>query len=116
AGNPRGRTGIPPPGPENSSPQGSDGPKRRTRRMVVLAAVLVAVAAAVFFTAKFWPTGLPQVVLMDTTAPGGVYDEDNVRLGMTNASELTKVLRGLKVHTVEETLPFNWDREVDISN
>jgi len=52
---------------------------------------------------------------MDTTAPGGVYDEDNRARGATNAEEVTKVLRDLLPDSlVKEALSSTWDREAQI--
>jgi hypothetical protein len=41
------------------------------------------------------PARDPVVVLMDTTADRGVYDEENRGKGVTNAEELKRVLRDL---------------------
>jgi hypothetical protein len=41
------------------------------------------------------PKGAPVVVLMDTTAPGGVYDPDNRAIGASNARELVNALEAL---------------------
>ena len=57
---------------------------------------------------------LPAVVLMDTTAEHGVYDdenknEENKKKGITNAEELEKVLRDLPLGQIhKEHISINW--------
>jgi hypothetical protein len=57
---------------------------------------------------------LPVVVLMDTTAERGVYDdenknEENKKKGITNAEELEKVLRDLPLGQIhKEQISINW--------
>jgi serine/threonine protein kinase len=55
------------------------------------------------------------VVLMDTTAPHGIYDEDNQRTGRSNAKELYELLqREIKdippENIDEQSVGLNWDR------
>ena len=77
-------------------------PKVRWGRWAALLLLLLAITGAVF---KFMPqlptsfpspgvatTRVPVVVLMDTTAPRVVYDEDNKKNGRSNAKELYDVL------------------------
>jgi serine/threonine protein kinase len=52
---------------------------------------------------------LPVVVLLDTTAERGVYDEENKKKGITNAEELEKVLRDLPLGQIhKEPVSINW--------
>lgn len=59
----------------------------------------------------------PVVVLMDTTAPGGVYDEDNrvLHRGVSNAEELTKVLHQLLPHSLRPyPISSTWEGEAQV--
>ena len=58
--------------------------------------------------------GKPVVVLMDTFAPRGVYDEDTRRRSGTNADVLSEVLGDLDIITQKETLGSTWDRESQV--
>ena len=59
---------------------------------------------------------IPVVVLMDTFAPRGVYDEETRRKSGTNADVLSDVLGELPVVTQKETIGSTWDREVQVLN
>ena len=58
--------------------------------------------------------GRPVVVLMDTFAPRGVYDEETRQRSGTNADVLSEVLGDLEIITQKETLGSNWDRESQV--
>ena len=58
--------------------------------------------------------GTPVVVLMDTFAPKGVYDDETRRKSGTNADVLSEVLEQLPVITNKEAIGSTWDREVQI--
>ena len=58
--------------------------------------------------------GIPVVVLMDTFAPRGVYDEETRRKSGTNADVLSGVLEGLPIITQKEAIGSTWDREVPV--
>jgi hypothetical protein len=60
--------------------------------------------------------GVPIVVLMDTFAPRGVYDEETRRKSGTNADVLSHVLESLPVITQKETIGSTWDREIQVLN
>lgn len=55
--------------------------------------------------------GTPVVILMDTYAARGVYDEDTARKSGTNADVLSEVLAGLPVITQKEAIGSTWARE-----
>jgi hypothetical protein len=57
---------------------------------------------------------LPIVVLLDTYAPRGVYDEDTVVRNGTNADVLSDELAGLPLVIQKETIGSVWDREDQI--
>lgn len=57
---------------------------------------------------------IPVVVLMDTFAPRGVYDEETRRRSGTNADVLSGVLEGLPIVTQKEAIGSTWDREVPV--
>jgi serine/threonine protein kinase len=67
---------------------GEQRPKGRWMRRAALLLLPLAIASAIFLATK----RAPVVVLMDTTAPNGVYDYDNKTGGASNAKELYKVL------------------------
>ena len=59
-------------------------------------------------------SGSPVVILMDTYAPRGVYDEDTRRKSGTNADVLSDVLADLPVITQKEAIGSTWAREAQI--
>ncbi len=59
---------------------------------------------------------LPVVVLMDTYAPRGVYDDETVLRNGTNADVLSNELAGLPVLLQKEGVGAIWDRESQIVN
>lgn len=59
-------------------------------------------------------TGTPVVVLMDTYAARGVYDDDTARKSGTNADVLSEVLAGVPVITQKEAIGSTWGRESQI--
>lgn len=94
---------VPPPVPSSPTPAPAGevifasgrraGPRRvpwPNARPVLLAVLLVmglVIAGVILFTLH-----VPIVVMMDTTAPDGVYDADNKTAGGSNAKEVYKVL------------------------
>jgi hypothetical protein len=60
------------------------------------------------------PIGTPVVVLMDTFAARGVYDEETRRNSGTNADVLSDILQDMPVLTQKEPIGSVWDREVQI--
>ena len=62
------------------------------------------------------PRPAPLVVLMDTTAPDGIYDQDNKRIGASNAKELSIALaeEGVAVRSRPEPLYAGWVGEAGI--
>ena len=95
----------------------------RKRIAIAFAAVLlIGIPLAVFWatrpagTIPETRTGPPVVILMDTAAPKGVYDEETRNQGGTNADVLNDVLRELPVVLYKETLTATWEREEHILN
>jgi DNA-binding winged helix-turn-helix (wHTH) protein len=81
-------------------------------RWALLAAGLVLLAVVGWLTAPwFRPTGPPVIVLMDTSAPMGVYDPTTRKKSGTNADDISNVLRDLPVALHKETVGSAWDRE-----
>lgn len=85
------------------------------RAWIAVAAILLVIAlvsAAVVFLRR----GDPVIVLMDTTAAGGVYEEDvRNRDGATNAEDLAKVLQPLAPHGLSQfSLSSTWDSEEQV--
>lgn len=61
------------------------------------------------------PAGaFPVVILMDTYAARGVYDEETRRKSGTNADVLSDILDDLPIISQKETIGSTWDREVQI--
>jgi len=56
----------------------------------------------------------PVVILMDTYAPRGVYDEQTRHSSGTNADVLSDILRGLPIETHKEAIGSTWDREQQV--
>lgn len=83
--------------------------------ILLLTVVLVAVSLAQPWRTSGAPaltsTGTPVVVIMDTLAPRGIYDEDTRESGATNADVLNEVLRDLPVVIHKELVGATWDRE-----
>jgi hypothetical protein len=57
---------------------------------------------------------VPVVILMDTYAARGVYDEETRRKSGTNADVLSDVLGDLPIITQKEAIGSTWDREFQI--
>jgi hypothetical protein len=82
----------------------------------VIILMLAAMAASMY---RVWrvkqreePAAGPAVViLMDTSAPIGVYDPDTRRNSGTNADDISKILRDLPIVIHKETVGSTWDRE-----
>jgi serine/threonine protein kinase len=106
--------GKPSPAPEGRQPAASGEPwwQGRWARIAALLVLLLAITGAAFLFMNR-PKGDPVVVLMDTTAPGGVYDPDNRAIGASNARELVNALEALlpprSLNPV--SLSAGWDRE-----
>jgi Protein kinase domain len=60
------------------------------------------------------PAGPPVIVLMDSTHPERIYDEQTRKAGGTNADDLTDVLRDLPVRLVKENTNASWHREYEV--
>ena len=56
----------------------------------------------------------PVVILMDTYAPRGVYDQQTRDSSGTNADVLSDILRGLPIETHKEAIGSTWDREQQV--
>jgi hypothetical protein len=56
----------------------------------------------------------PVVIIMDTFAPKGVYDQETRDNSGTNADVLNDVLRGLPIVIQKEAIGSTWDREDQI--
>jgi hypothetical protein len=54
---------------------------------------------------------VPIVVIMDTSAPRGVYEADTRDKGGTNADDLNELLRDLAVSIRKESIGATWERE-----
>jgi len=57
---------------------------------------------------------IPVVILMDTFAPRGVYDESTREKSGTNADLLSDALRDLPILIQKEAIGSVWDREIQI--
>jgi serine/threonine protein kinase len=89
-------------------------PKARWPHVAALLVLLLAITAAGFLMMSP-AAGDPVVILMDTTAPGGVYDEENRIRGGTNAEELNKLLHDLLPNSLrQEAISSTWEREAQV--
>lgn len=98
-----------------------DTPGLPSRSDPVIAAILLLTLAVVAASlVRPWRTpspgpspraGAPVIVIMDTLAPRGIYDEDTRQSGATNADVLNEVLRDLPVAIHKELIGATWDRE-----
>lgn len=79
---------------------------------MLLAAVLLAPAAARRY--RGFHAGPPVIVLIDSTHPERVYDDETRRHGGTNADDLTDVLQDLPVSLVKENTSWTWHREHEV--
>ena len=93
-----------------------------SRRWIMHAAWAAALAAAV---AILWfagprrspappPNPQPVIVLMDSPLPGRVYDPRTLAAGLTNADDVTDVLRDLPVAIRKENTSPLWHREEQV--
>src|SRR5262249_53891180 len=103
-------------------------PTRRTWMAVAVGGGLLTVAAAVLLmvaaaagqlyskrsSEPAAPSGPPVIVLMDSTHPERIYDEQTRKAGGTNADDLTDVLRDLPVRLVKENTNGTWHREYEV--
>lgn len=90
-------------------------PKRPWIRVAALLVLLLAIAGAVFLALNRSPHGpfVPAreravIVVIDTAADGGVYDEKNKGKGITNGEEIRNALEGLPVTTRPEHISIHW--------
>lgn len=80
---------------------------------VLLLLVAIAAGASVFARGRAG-NATPVVVLMDTPAPSGVYDEDTRRNSGTNADDLSNALHDVSAVLQKETVGVGWNREDQI--
>jgi Protein kinase domain len=96
-------------------------PAANSRRvwLAAIAAALVAAAVPTVWLASrpsrpAAPPGPPVIVLMDSTHPERIYDEQTRKAGGTNADDLTDLLRDLPVRLVKENTNAAWHREYEV--
>jgi serine/threonine protein kinase len=82
----------------------------------VVVVTMIAASALVFSRppAAAVATGPPVIVLMDSTHPERVYDDQTRKAGGTNADDLTDLLRDLPVKLVKENTNATWHREYEV--
>ncbi len=112
---------VTPQGVRPVPPAGSTSPATPGRADPFLAALLLVVFALVTASlALHWRDStreagarpsVPVVVVMDTSAPHGVYDQDTRDNSGTNADVLSEILRDLPIVIHKETVGATWDRE-----
>ena len=111
------------PAPSSEGAPAADAlPDRGRPSLLVVGLVLIAVLGVVALVQWRTPVrdqgsgkvAMPVVVVMDTAAPRGVYDDDVRKAGGTNADSLTEVLRDLPVLLQKETVGATWAREDQI--
>lgn len=65
-------------------------------------------------TASATPGGLPIIIILDTPAPRGVYEQATRDQSGTNADDLNEVLRDMPAVIQKEAIGAIWDREDQI--
>lgn len=98
------------------------GVKAISRRAWLVAGTILLVTAAlasglVFSRPSIEPAAAkapPVVVLMDSTHPQRIYDEQTRNTGGTNADDLTDLFRDLPVRLVKENTSASWNREYEV--
>jgi hypothetical protein len=100
----------------NETPHWEKAPARSSRA-VWLGASAVALATIVGLSLLALNAAAhPVIVLMDTTATGGVYDEETRERGGTNAEELKKVLEPLYPTSLrQEQISLDWGRDAQVA-
>jgi serine/threonine protein kinase len=90
-------------------------------RWTIVAAVATLLVATLLYSIRTGARGadpplntVPVVVLMDTSAPRGVYDPQTRKNSGTNADDISDALRSLPVVLHKETISATWDREDQI--
>jgi hypothetical protein len=105
---------LPTPGGRRPITPAEQKAKMPWRAVAAMLALLLAMAGAVFLF-KSLTKDDPVIVLMDTTAPGGIYDEENQQPGGSNTKELQRVLTENNFlpssSLYSESIPAGWDRE-----
>jgi len=107
---------------EESEPRGAAGLAANTNSHWILIALVISILVfAVMMVGLYRESRLKQklkpaagptvVVLMDTSAPIGVYDPNTRKNSGTNADDLSEILRDLPVVLHKETVGSTWDRE-----
>lgn len=93
-------------------------PSGRLIEYVLLGVIVVGIGWLIAEDALRSPGGsandTPVVVLMDTSAPRGVYDQETREQSGTNADVLNDVLRDLPLLLQKEAISATWDREDQI--
>jgi serine/threonine protein kinase len=89
-------------------------PARRWPVAAALLAVLAIGAAALWFPREQPGHATPVVLLMDTAAPSGVYDEDTRKNSGTNADDLSNALANLPAVFHKEMIGAAWSREEQV--
>jgi hypothetical protein len=111
----------PPPPMAGGAGHGSRPANPRLARRIALVCSAVAVIVGIVWW-KFRPgaptvsvaSGPLVVVLMDTPYATHVYDPETLKIGGTNADDITDVLRDLPVKLVKETTSGVWRREAQV--
>jgi hypothetical protein len=86
--------------------------KKVARWLWLAAAALPLVALSVYYySPQAVATALPVVVLMDTSAPSGVYDAETRARSGTNADDLSDALQDLPIELHKEMVGVGWNRE-----
>ena len=82
----------------------------------IVAAIVATALLAPLIASRFrgFHSGPPVIVLVDSTHPERVYDDETRRQGGTNADDLTDVLQNLPVSLVKENTTWTWHREDEV--
>jgi hypothetical protein len=116
------KDGVVRPVPSAPTEPGDAQPTGRSPGLLWAGLLLVALLAGVALVQWRTPSqarppagaSTPVVIIMDTGAPHGVYDQDLRDAGGTNADALTDTLRDLPIVLQKETVGATWAREDQI--
>ena len=88
--------------------------KRAAVAIAVAAVIITAILTAAVLRSRGFHFGPPVVVMLDSTHPERVYDDETRKRGGTNADDLTDLLNDLPVTLVKENTSWSWHRENEI--
>ena len=107
------------PGEAVPAPVASARPTRRSWMLLAAAGAVAIAAPLLWLSSRSAPSaatrsGPSVIVLMDSTHPERIYDDQTRKAGGTNADDLTDLLRDLPVRLQKENTNATWHREYEV--